>query len=445
MIFLLSLVLILIFSFYQSKISILLSYLLFSLILIPLFKLNSIASKLSLLVYSLSSIFSIILFFIFINDYGLPYSAGGSDELTYEEIGKEFALNYGFLQYGSIRNNLGYDWHNSVGYIYITGLMYKLGSFFDGFHTLIPRLFNCLCLSYITFFIYLTANKLGLKPKNLIYSSLIVGLYPLMMWVTVQTLRDIIQSLLLVIIVYLWIPNKFGKFSFPFFLNLLLTVLILIPVWEMRNGQAFVGVFFVIISIFLYYKNLSIKNKLFVFLPVGILFIFLFIDLNNSLFSDIEGIFLGAEIYTQGRSGEWGTGGGLSKFIFEKQLFPFGWIYRVVYALISPLPIAFVSIDYAFMSIGSIFQIIYLPFLFIGIYYSFFNKKWIQIFLIFLLLFLGMSMFTFTIRHICQYLPFAVLLIFLGIEQSRVSRNKIIYSMFIIEMILISGYFIIKN
>ena len=144
---------------------------------------------------------------------------------------------------------------------------------------------------------------------------------------------------------------------------------------------------------------------------------------------DVIGFVDAIESYAELRGGEGGTGGGLSLVVFESTLFPVGWLYRTLYALVSPLPVEFSSIDKAWQSIGTIVHLLFLPFWWLGILRAARDPGWRHVLVAFVALFIGMAMFTFTFRHITQYLPFAVLLTALGYENYRGRHTNVLFGM----------------
>ena len=105
--------------------------------------------------------------------------------------------------------------------------------------------------------------------------------------------------------------------------------------------------------------------------------------------------------------------------VFETPLFPIGWCYRTVYALVSPIPVVFFPIDKAWLSLGTVIHLLFLPFMWVGLKRGIRHSAWRLIAAAFVLLFIGMAMFTFSIRHMVQFMPFGILLAALGFEQYR--------------------------
>ena len=414
-----------IFALYVQLPSIIISFLIFGILgfLLTSF-VEPEANALYLLLYFISTIISLLLYFNFNEIYGSPYWGGGSDELMYEDVGKEFALNYGFFDYSSIRGELVVPWHNSIGYIYLIGILTKMSIFLGGVHTMIFRIFNSACLGILCVFVYSISKKVLLNRNTVVWTAIIVGIMPIMLWVAGQTLRDVIASLFLVIGTQVWVCNSFGKHSISTITKIIVTVMLFFVLFEMRKGQAFILLATSIAGLMVStrYNNVVFKFLLSSAVLGGLLFFYFSIDGAKEILE----FSLQAEDYSKYRVED--TGGGLSSVVFASPP-PLSYFLRTLYALISPIPEINFKAYKSLLSLGTIFQFFFIPFLFIGIRKSFESRYSQVLFLSFLLPFIGMSMFTFTIRHIVQYLPFGIILTSLGYEQYQGNRKLVFYAM----------------
>jgi hypothetical protein len=414
-----------IFSLYVQYPSIIIAFLIFGILgfLLTSF-VEPESNALYLLVYSISTIITVLLYFNYKEIYGSPYWGGGSDELMYEDLGKEFALNYGFFDYSSIRDELVVPWHNSVGYIYLIGILTKFSFFLGGDHTMIFRIFNSACLGILCVFVYSISRKVLSNRNIVVWTAAIVGMMPLMLWVAGQTLRDIIASLFLVIGTQVWVCNSFGKHRIFTVTKIIITILLVVALFEFRKGQSFVLLVTATAGLLVNsrYNNVVFKFLLSSVVLGGLLFFYFSVDGAKEIFQ----FSLQAEDYSVYRVEI--TGGGLSSAVFTSPP-PFSYFLRTLYALMSPFPMMDFKAYSIFLSLGTIFQIFFIPFLFIGIRKSF-EARYLQVlFLSFLLPFIGMSMFTFTIRHIVQYLPLGIILTSLGYEHYHGNRKLVFYAM----------------
>ena len=351
----------------QYSLAILMAFYIFGLSgLVLVWRSGATSIRIFTIIYGIASIVAIMLSLILSNEYGVPYVGGGSDELHYERKGIEFAQHFGLFDYRTIRGGLVRVDHNSVGYVYLVGLLAKFSVIFGGFHTMVPRLFNAACLALLSVVVFNMGQRLRLQKHTALIAALFVGGLPLMMWVSVQTLRDIIQALLLVTLVFLWLPNHNSRWRYSLPVLLLLSGFAMLPIWEMRKAQALI---FLVLAAFAIITNRhSYKPLRFVFLSLPVFLISAYVIaqfygyLSKNVLYNLE-LF---ELYSEYRIGD-SVGGGLSSIVFETAIFPFGWIYRVLYALISPIPVSYDTIDKAWLSIGTIIHLLFLPFLWIGI------------------------------------------------------------------------------
>jgi hypothetical protein len=395
------------------------------------------------IVYGTATVAAVVLAEIFTASYGVPYMEGGSDELHFEEVGVKFSQNYGILNYGDIRGNLVDQWHNSIGYIYLIGLLAKFSAWFGGFHTMVPRLFNAACLGILSVLVYQTGLRLRLQNRTAVAAALFAGCLPLMVWVSVQTLRDLLQSLLIMSLVNIWLPNQNNRWRFSLPVLISLSFLLMMPIWEMRKPQALVALIFIAFAIMSNRRSFKPLQFILLTLPIAVAAAYLIAMFYTLLHTDILDLIDSIDSYAEMR-GEGGTGGGLSSIIFESSLFPIGWLYRIAYALATPLPVEFLPIDKAWLSIGTVVHFMFLPFLLIGLRKAIGYPAWRLIVVAFILLFIGMAMFTFTARHITQYLPLAILLTALGFESHRGDLQKIFLTTGIIGGCLGLTYIVLK-
>ena len=186
-----SIVFIIAFSFIHLSLSTFISYILFGVIGLYISAyFGRKAIKLFTLVYAISTISAVSFYYIFLIQYKIPYGGGGSDSLGYENLAA--LLRNSNLRYNSEEIGLIIDlpYHNSKGYIYLINLFIRFGDFFGGFHTMIPRLFNCNLLGISSVIIYSICKKISLPINQALKSGLVTGLFPIMIYVSVQSLRD---------------------------------------------------------------------------------------------------------------------------------------------------------------------------------------------------------------------------------------------------------------
>ena len=84
------------------------------------------------------------------------------------------------------------------------------------------------------------------------------------------------------------------------------------------------------------------------------------------------------------------------------------------------------SLDKVAISLGTIANYIFLFYFFLELK-TFFNHKWSDILKLFVLIFSSIFIFTFTIRHLTQVFPLAVLITCLGYESYKGDRKVVIF------------------
>jgi hypothetical protein len=274
--------------------------------------------------------------------------------------------------------------------------------------------------------VYGIAKRFELKQSTVMWSSLLAGCLPLMMWTAGQSLRDILVSMLLIAGVFVWSPDKSGKQKYSLFYILFITLLLSIALFELRKAQAFV---LLIVATFGLFTG---SDKRYKWLRVVWIILMLFIALwllitfSAILSSDLKFILMSSESYSTYRTEE--RGGGLSTIVFSSSP-PYSYFLRTLYALVSPLPVVSSKLYILWLSLGTIFHVFFIPFFINGFFISIRSKIWWIVTSTFVMLFIGMAMFTFTIRHITQYLPLGILITALGYEHYRGDRNLVFFTM----------------
>lgn len=392
------------------------------------------AARLFLVVYCLGTLLAVILYFIYLDRYGTPYYVGGSDDLAYEEWGKS-AAELAIWDYGSIRGGVVAPRHNSPGYVYVVGLLYRVGGLLGGFHTMLPRLLNVAALGLIATISHRIAQLYGMSKRTSIRLGLVVGLFPIMLFNAAHTFRDTIASLLTIWVVYKWVEVFVSqrKKTWIEIQASVQTVLVFVILYQFRSQQAIavmvVAIFSAVISSTMSVGKIRNRTPPTV-IVMGVLaasFIIGLIGFRGNTEPDVADWLnrLGEtqETYTDYRLAL--AGDGLSRFVFGASP-PFSYVLRTLYALMTPLPVLTAEVERLWLSMGTIVQYLFLPFVGIGIIYAARDRrKWILL-LTFVLLFGGTALISFTSRHISQFLPYGVLFAAIGLKNTQRNRKTLI-------------------
>jgi len=384
---------------------------------------GTMAARIFLVVYGVAVVSAALLYVFYQGRYGVPYWLGGSDEIHFEAMGKAFADEFGVLDYGGIRRELVPAWHNSVGYIYLVGLLTKFGQLLGGEHTMVPRLFNASCLGVVAAGVHTLGLRLRLEPMTARVTALVVGCLPLMVWTSVQTLRDVVVAMLFVVLVLVWTPDvRQPEQRRPLLLAVLVTLLIVVAMVELRRAHAAVAALVAVVGFLAAGRSRFRLVWLLWLVVLGIGLGWLATRLSPILSADTAFFLWQAETYTSYRVEE--VGGGLSAVVFQAPP-PLGYVLRVLYAFASPIPIPGPNLDETWRDSGTIVHLMFLPFLLAGLGLAAKRTEWLVVLAAFAVLFVGMAMFTFQVRHIVQYLPFAALIAALGYERHSRWRDDV--------------------
>jgi hypothetical protein len=400
-------------------------------------------SRIFVLVYCVAVCAAIVLYTIYVQRYDAPYYIGGSDDLVYEHDAQAVVSSLDFWEYGGIRGGVVKPSHNSVGYVYLVSLIYRVAEPFGGFHTMLPRLLNCLTLGMLAVLSYRLAKLHGLSERTSRWCALVVGLLPIMVYNSIHTFRDIIVSLLTLLVVYLWASNHRVSGVRTRLILWAQTLVIALVVSQLRMAQAVA-----ILTIALIGDLLSSRTRIRTFSAPGlyrlavivlVLVAVLFV-LPNTVGSFAQRLVRGQSGYTEYRLG---LSDGLAARVFGAPV-PLTYVLRIPYALITPLPVLSKQLERLWLSLGTVAWYLLLPFFVLGFAHSARCRARFQLLGAFLLLFGGTALISFSERHVSQFLPYGILLAGVGWERYRRHRIPLFLGILWLGCGLSIGYMVLK-
>lgn len=382
-------------------------------------------SRIFVWVYCIAVLAAIGLFTIYVQRYGTPYYIGGSDDLAYERDGQAVASRLSVWDYGTIRGGVVKQTHNSVGYVYLVSLLYRLAEPWGGFHTMLPRLFNCLVLGMLAVLTYRLAKLYSPSETTSRWCALVVGLLPIMVYNSIHTFRDIIVSLLTLWVVYIWAKDSTMWAVRRRILLWAQTFLVALIVTQFRSAQAVAILAIALIgdlwSSQIKARAFSVRNLYRLALVLIVLVAILFV-LPDTLSGFTQRLGRGQSAYAQYRLG---MSDGLAAYVFGAPV-PFTYALRIPYALMTPLPILSAQLERLWLSVGTVTWYLLLPFFVLGFIHSVRQRSKSLLLGAFLLLFGGTALISFSERHISQYLPYGVLIAGMGWERYRQYRIPVL-------------------
>ena len=151
--------------------------------------------------FSVGIIAAIVLYFGYINDYGIPYWLPGLDDKelendAYQCVEKGYVSVYDMVNGDTPRERQ----HNAKGYVILLSYLIRLGEVLGGYHTFVPRALNIFALNLVGIFavkiLVAEGCKLGKGVKTL---YLVLTLFPNMVYIGAHVYRDMLAALLLVL------------------------------------------------------------------------------------------------------------------------------------------------------------------------------------------------------------------------------------------------------
>lgn len=392
------------------------------------------------LIFTINVVFSFLLYYYYIDVYGVPYYRGGSDDLFYEQDAQAVINSNLICRYSDIRGYVVSQFHNSVGYVYIVAVINYLSSFIDGYHTLLPRILNGFLLALISILsAKISKEQLNLSIKTSKVVGYFIGVSPLMLFNSAHVFRDILVSLALLITFYMW--SNLQKFRiYQVLLAIVATCLLYKITSELRSTANIILIVIVIINIYKFLfgliKSKAIKLLMYCFGIFSILFIVNFFDL-ITLFSSYTARYTDYRLEISD---------GLSQIVFNTP-FPLGIILRMGYLAITPFPTFDGGFDKIFPSLNGLLQIGLLPIIIIGIHSIIKSRKGIHIVLTAAVIYFIVSITTFSDRHILMFYPYMAMIFGYGWEMKKHYKKKVLVLYFIVYflmLILFSSYMFLK-
>lgn len=374
--------------------------------------------RLFLFIFSINVLFVLFLYGIYLGRYGVPYFQGGSDDVLFENAARQFVDNFAWYDY---RSAMG--WYTArlfTGYAYILSLFYRVGRVVGGYHTLAPRFFNSFLLALLVVMVSRAARRdFTLTSWLAVGAGLWLGLAPIAMFVSAHVFRDVLVVGLMFLLLYWW--NGLPRYDFRMKLAvLLLTPPLFFLLWEIRERSAQMMVLVLVFTLFsTYWENKAIRYMSLV--SVMVLGIIGFMRL-PSLSTLLQVYAQQYERYAAYRSAL--GAGGLSGPVFAAP-FAISAPLRVVYLMISPLPIISMEVERTWLSVGTLWQIALLPFAGWGGWVGLHQRRMWSYLAAFGIYFLSTALVTFTLRHILMYYPYLVLFTALGVQQYLKSRHAL--------------------
>ncbi len=399
------------FAIVEGSLSMLMVYLIFGLGgLVFVWRSGDTSIRIYLTVYGLTAVLSVAFYFYLYATLGAPYYQGGSDDLSYEMAGKVFADTYEFheiFNYGSIEGDVVQYNHNSVGYVYLVGLLVKLGDALDEFHTMIPRMFNSLLLALMAVLVFKYVQAIHLDKPLAVACAFFSVLMPGMIYIAGFTFRDITITFITFLVFYTWSSKT--KFARLLISKIAITTFSVIVLSELRTQTAFAVACAALSSYVVYSRN---RWTFFAKFSLATILVSLVFYQYHEFISDIISFEI-LERYSNAYIDIRGGHGSLTSRVFETP-FPAGIPIRLAYGLFAPLPGFSLTLLHLLFLLGCFVSLYFILFLFIGAFQSLKSMKYLPLLIFASIGFLPFALITGAPRNIPSYWPFFVILVGIG-------------------------------
>lgn len=368
-----------------------------------------------LLSFSIGILITLLFYFYQMSIYGNHYYLGKfSDDFVYEEQSLGFYTMYQ-LDVFELQEFLGIL-HNSIGYVYFLAIIRFFGSFFDGYHTLLPRFVNIGVIQVCAYFIYKSGvNLFNGREELMRKAAFYFAVFPSVVFISQNVFRDILVGTLMIMITYFFSYKKNRLFNF------LIAIALCFILFYFRK----LGLFSILLIVPLYLFDIRKIDTRLVAATFFVVFVtaFYFIDQLDSASRLLNS-------YDELNSERLGT---LATAIFTLPKY-IGIFPRLSFLILNPLP-GIANLEQFYSGLSVFIQVLLYPFTLLALL----DKKIdLKLKLTFLLLFIGVAFSTINFRHITMFMPFFFILTFLGFDNSKFGSQSYIRLFF-----LFIGYLLI--
>lgn len=403
---------------------------------IVLFKCDDKIYKHLMVIYLISILAMLLLYYGYIVKYGKPYYLGGSDDKNFELWAVE-SIKMNNFTIKDIIETKEFRYYNCTGFIWLLSIIVRFSNLFDGYHTIIIRLINIYFTLFTGILVYKYFSNNEKEISNKVKILYLFCLFPNALYITIHGFRDAIYAFAIFSVFYIFsyineynIIKKILSILYMFFVGYIIYYI-------RKVGVIYIAIIFILNILF---KNSKVteKKEIIKFIILGIFTLIL--CFKTGIISETESYLFRYNNYILSGNN------GLSTFIFTTPILPFGIFFRIMYGLIFPSPTGILmssfdvdSIWKFIISIGTLYQTYMLPYVFKNI------KRFDKVFLLYLIIFFSIVVTTFSFRHFLTLYPFMFILIYRVKQQcSLVERRRYDFIVTSFLLVFIVIYFIAK-
>lgn len=278
---------------------------------------------------------SVVIYFGYESQYGVPFWIPGGDDLWNEEYAKQL-IKLGYYDWNAISVSGIYDLsaHNSKGYLLTIEYMMLLSELFGDYSSMIPRVLNIFVLNAIgTLMVLYYRRDVGTsfaKAKKIYYS---IVLFPNCIFLASHVYRDTIATFFIVLFFFVLNDKKYVTRKVK---QQVLLVIICIISFSYRQSSILFLFGIAFISELYKDKCLTIRKKYKSVWKIAIISIMIvsavYVFFRYSLWSYFLHYLVGWSKEVVNNE----SGNGIGVLIYSLDMFPIGWFLRIIYGLCSP-------------------------------------------------------------------------------------------------------------
>jgi len=425
-----------------GSISVFLMQIIFSTITIPLIATKPYeTARLYIIVFFVAVCFVFVIYMANQQAYGNSYYIGGSEDLYFDEVAKVIS-DASVYNSKKLLGTILRLWDDASILKVHLAWMVQFGELFTGFTTFMPRIANVYFLLWSAMlFEHFLRRFTNFADKEIRFTIAGFTLTPNILNINSHVFRDTFNLVLIFLILFAFERLMANKRLTRTAASLLVLAVLFYITYYTRQMSVVLAVGLMVIVIISRFKH---RQRYWIILLL-LLAVLLLAMLSEVLEFETDKVEYYIDTYSQYLVKETG----MSNYIFNQPLLPFGIVMRFFYCLLCPFP-NFLSLfndpncvllDTVRLLIYCVVvcQIVLIPF----ILKRLFEFDWLAF--SFLLCYLAVVGTTFTFRHVVFYYPFMAALAVDGYCSSSKGRRKCVFwSWAIISSMLGSVYFCFK-
>lgn len=366
-----------------------------------------------LLAFLVNAAVTVVLYQLLQEYHGVPYFAGGTDDLFYDRLGRDFWRTGILTPREAADASVGVSKY--YGYPLTVAWSYLLVDPIGGAHGAVPRYLNVMGGGLLAVLVLRLGLRLGYSREVAKLSAYFVAVYPFLGFHHALVLRDTLTALFITGATVAFIEAWGRRKVWP---QVPLLIALLLVLQTYRDSSAYLLV--VSLGVAFLFSPQEEERRGVRLMVAGLLLLGL-AAAGPLLFDLAQYAYRYQGVYTAVSAGTSGPGSAAMSLLDLP--FPLNLLARIPLGLMWPLPVLRGDPADLYRNIGALVWYPLLPFIIVGWVRAFAEPRRRPVAVIALFLFLGVALVTLHYRHMVQYVPFLILFGIGGYRETPGSRT----------------------